>query len=453
MLRAINILILILSLGASQLAYSQVDFNRTPDDDLGNIEDKFQEFFFEALKQKAIENYDRSIVALQKCLNLDKSKSVVYYEIGKNYVQLKNYSAAEDALLKAIEITPDNEWYLDELYGVYVETNDFDKAIETVKQLVKFHPDYKEDLANLYFRMERFKAALELLDELDAELGVSKSREELRNEIYSATGADQERIDYLETRISNNPDNENNYLNLIYRYSQKGDKRKAFEVAERLLKRKPESQLVHLALYKFYLDDNRPEKAIKSMKIVLRSPAIKADAKAKVLNNFVRFVQQNPAYESELLQVTTDVVSDESGRSDAELADYYLKSNDKVKALDYYKRALEKDPENFQLLKNTLLLQIDLKEFKEVVSRSREALDLYPAQPILYLLNGVGHVNLNDPKAAISALEMGLDYIIDDVIMEADFYKQLSLAYKLDNNIEQSQAFDKKAREVLNNND
>ncbi|NNK70650.1 MAG: hypothetical protein HKO96_09240, partial [Flavobacteriaceae bacterium] len=53
MLRAINILILILSLGASQLAYSQVDFNRTPDDDLGNIEDKFQEFFFEALKQKA----------------------------------------------------------------------------------------------------------------------------------------------------------------------------------------------------------------------------------------------------------------------------------------------------------------------------------------------------------------------------------------------------------------
>ncbi|NNF82158.1 MAG: hypothetical protein HKM99_05405, partial [Flavobacteriaceae bacterium] len=168
---------------------------------------------------------------------------------------------------------------------------------------------------------------------------------------------------------------------------------------------------------------------------------------------FVRFVQQNPAYESELLQVTTDVVSDESGRSDAELADYYLKSNDKVKALDYYKRALEKDPENFQLLKNTLLLQIDLKEFKEVVSRSREALDLYPAQPILYLLNGVGHVNLNDPKAAISALEMGLDYIIDDVIMEADFYKQLSLAYKLDNNIEQSQAFDKKAREVLNNND
>ena len=83
----------------------------------------------------------------------------------------------------------------------------------------------------------------------------------------------------------------------------------------------------------------------------------------------------------------------------------------------------------------------------------REVGGVYPAQPILYLLNGVAQVNLKKPKAAIEVLEMGLDYIIDDIQMEADFYKQLSLAHKLDNNIEQSQAFDKKAREVLNNND
>ena len=376
-----------------------------------------------------------------------------YYEIGKNYVQLKNYGAAEDALLKAIEIQPDNEWYLDELYGVYVETREFDKAIDAVKRLVGFHPDYKEDLANLYFRMERFKDALELLDELDATLGVSKSREELRNEIYNATGADKERIEYLETRISNNPDNENNYLNLIYRYSQVGNKVKAFEVAERLLERKPESQLVHLALYKFYMDDDKPEKAISSMKMVLKSPSIKADAKSKVLNDFVRFVQKNPEFESELLEVTTEVVADQSGRSDAEMAAYYLSSNNKAEALKYYKLAFEKNPEDFNLLKNMMLLQIDVGEYNEVAEQSSEALSLYPAQPILYLLNGVAQVNLNKPKEAIEVLEMGLDYIIDDNIMESDFYKQLSLAYKLDNNIEQSQAFDKKAREVLNNND
>ena len=36
----------------SQINYAQVDFNKTPDDDLGDNEDKFQELFYEALKQK-----------------------------------------------------------------------------------------------------------------------------------------------------------------------------------------------------------------------------------------------------------------------------------------------------------------------------------------------------------------------------------------------------------------
>ena len=47
-------------------SYAQVDFNKRPDDDLGNYEDAYQEHFFEALKQKGIENYQRSVDALTK---------------------------------------------------------------------------------------------------------------------------------------------------------------------------------------------------------------------------------------------------------------------------------------------------------------------------------------------------------------------------------------------------
>ena len=83
-----------------QLSIAQVDFNKTSNDDLGNVEDKYQEYFFEALKQKGIENYDRSIEALLKCIKLDDSKSVLYYELGKNYVQLKNFGAPKVHLKK-----------------------------------------------------------------------------------------------------------------------------------------------------------------------------------------------------------------------------------------------------------------------------------------------------------------------------------------------------------------
>ena len=63
-----------------QYAYAQVDFNKVPDDDLGNVEDEFQEHFFEALKQKGIENYERAVEALHKCLNLNSKRPVIYFE-------------------------------------------------------------------------------------------------------------------------------------------------------------------------------------------------------------------------------------------------------------------------------------------------------------------------------------------------------------------------------------
>jgi tetratricopeptide (TPR) repeat protein len=429
--------------------YAQVDFNRTPDDDLGNVEDKFQEHFYEALKQKGIENYDRAIEALLECIKLNDSESAVYFELGKNYVQLKNFGAAEEALKKAISKEPDNEWYLDELYGVYYQMDDFDKALKTVKQLVKYHPDYKEDLASLYFRNKKYKLALRVLDELDAEFGVSRSRDQLRNKIYNADGRDDDRIENLEERVANNPTNEANYLSLIYRYSEQGNTEKAYETAMKLLEQIPNSHLVHLALYKFYLDDNKHQKAISSMKVVLNSTRIKPDAKVKVLNDFVKFVQKNQEYESDLLEVTGMVAIAEGWRTHAELAQYYLSKGDKDLAIKHFELAYEKDGDDFEIIKNLLLLRIDMEQYDGAISLSKSTLEIYPAQPILYLVHGVALNSLSRPNEAIEVLEMGLDYIIEDVRMEADFYIQLSAAYKMINNIKTSETFAKKAEQLL----
>ena len=443
------ILILLIGiLSIPQTFYAQVDFNKRPDDDLGNVEDEFQEYFFEALKQKGIENYDRAVDALQKCLNLNSKLPVIYFELGKNYNKLKNFGAAEDNLKKAIGMQPDNEWFLDELYDVYYQQEDINNAIKTIKQLVKYHPDYKEDLAVLYVREERYKQALDLLDELDADLGISESRDAMRNDIYSITGNADDRIENLEERIANNPNNEDNHLKLIYRYSQIGDIKKAYKAAKHLIKVMPESKFVHLALYKFYLQDNKIEAAINSIKIALGSSDINADAKAKVLKDFVAFVANNPEYESNLIEITTIVDTDKNAQTHSDLGQYYLKAGDKAKALSNFKEALNQRLNDFKLIKDVLLLQLDIADFKAVVSDSEAAIELYPAQPILYLVNGVANNKLNNSATAIDYLEMGLDYLVENLKMEADFYSELSIAYKAINNISKSEAFAKKAQAI-----
>ena len=420
-----------------------------PEDDLGDVTDEYQELFFEALKQKAIENYDRSVESLLKCINIDDSQAVLYFELGKNYKELKNFGEAEDAFKKAISKEPENEWYLDELYDVYYQQRDYDKAIKTVKQLVKYHPDYKEDLASLYLRMRKYNAALKVLDEIDEEQGVSYERDKMRNQIYNATGKTKDRIENLEDRVETNPDKESNYLNLIYRYSESGDKEKAFETAKTLLEVNPESQLVHLALYKFYLDDNDAEKAVESMKIVLKSTKIKPDAKVKVLSDFIRFVGSNPQYEADLLEATTLVSETDNGKTNVEIAQYYLLKGDKETALEYYETALKYESDNFGILRNILLLYIDLNEYQKAVDKSSETIDLFPSQPVLYLIKGVAHNNLDQPEQAINALEEGVDYIIDDNKMLSDYYKQMILAYTKMNNSKKVEELTKKANKLV----
>ncbi|MDO7172192.1 tetratricopeptide repeat protein [Mariniflexile sp. AS56] len=435
-----------------QMSYAQVDFNKKPDDDLGVVEDKFQELFYDALTQKGIENYDRSVEALLKCIELDNSVPVLYFELGKNYNQLKNFGAAEDAFKKAVSKEPENEWFLDALYSFYMEQSEFDKAIKTVKQLVKFHPDYKENLAALYVKTKEYKDALKILDVLDAEFGISVARDFMRNQIYVATGRKKDQIKNLESRVEDNPDKESNYLQLIFRYSENNEKEKAFETAKELLKISPNSQIVHLALYKFYLDDNDAQKAIESMKIVVKSPEIKPEAKLKVLTDFVQFVGNNPQYEADLVEATSLVGANNDSKTLMELGQFYLSKSNKIKALEYFEAALKMDTENFNVLRNVLLLYIDLQKFNAAEKKSGEVLQKYPAQPLFYLIQGVALNQLNQPQKAVDVLEMGLDFIIDDSKMEIDFYKQLSIAYAALNNTAKAKTFSDKAKKLETSN-
>jgi len=413
--------------------WAQEPVNAQVEDDMGIVEDRFQELFFEALKQKAIENYDRAIEALLEAQKMRPDLPEIQFELGKNYKFQGSYDEAVTALNKALEMKPEDEWILDELYDVYVKQDDTENAMAVVKQLVDIHPDYKQDLATLYIKQGEFKLALELLDELDKQFGPNEVRSAMRSEVYNISGDDHGRIDHLILRIKANPKNEENYLNLIYRYSEKGMEKEAYEVTQQLLEEVPDSELAHLALYKFAWSKQEYAVALNSMKIVLKSPQIDSKTKTLVLNDFVELVKLKPEFEEDLIEVTSQVSSD--SRSNIELGYYYLQNGDKVKALESLTKALAENPDDYDLIKNILLLQVDLENYEEVVRQSAEALESFPAQPILYLLNGVANNRIGEPNAAIENLEMGLEYLIEDPAMEIDFYKELSLAHKQKNNI------------------
>lgn len=423
------------------------DSIENPMDNLGNVNDAFQENFFEALKQKGIENYELALSALdkaEKTAKNSKNKAVVYFEMGKNHTYLKEYAQAEENFNRVLKIEGDRLDVLEQFYELYYQQKKYEKSIPLVQKLIPFDEDYREDLANLYTLTKQYDKALSELDELDDSWGESDIRNALRAQIYRVTGNTDGAIENLEQRIDENPKNEREYLNLIFLYSDQGNKEKAFKAAKTLLKNSPNSQLVHLALYKFYLDEDNTSEAIKSMKTVFSSQEVDRETKYKVLGDFLRFVEKNPQYEGELAQIVSSF-STGNGRVYEKLGDYYSAKNKKEEALLFYEKGIIQDPENYNLLKNTLLFQIDFKKYEAAAHLSAEGLEIFPAQALLYLLNGVANNGLQKGDAAIESLETGLDFILEDPKMERDFYEQLSNAYTIKDDSKKAKIYFNKA--------
>jgi tetratricopeptide (TPR) repeat protein len=399
-------------------------------DDLGNVSDEFQENFFEALKQKAITNYDKAIEALKKCIEIDPKPDFLYLELGKNYIELKQFHNAEDNLVKVLDAKPNNRFVLELLFETYFQQRKYKESVTVVEKLVAFNPLFKEQLANLYFLEKRYEDALIVLDELDDEYGTDQYRNRLRKKISSKISNPNSQINRLEQKIKEKPEVEQNYLNLIYLYSKDNQKEKAFETAKLLLKKRPKSEFLHLALYKFYLEENNIEQAISSMKIALKSNKIDIESKYKVINDFLPFLDKNPQYESQLTSIITILSNDQNnGKVFTELGHYYYKKDKKEQALNFYERGIKSNATDFVLLKRILLLQLDLKRYEKAEVGSKLALEMYPAQPIFYLTNGVALIYLEKATEAIEILTIGIDYVIDNLKMESDFYQQISEAY------------------------
>ena len=427
----VSFLMFFFSLICFNAVFSQDTFNNLPNEDLGNASDEFQEAFFEALKEKANGNHEKAIDFLKKCQEINESQSVVYFELGKNFKALKDYDLAEEYLKVAVKIEKTNEWYLDELYDVYLKMKSTEQAIKVLKELLPFHNDYKEDLVDLYIDVKKYSNALNLLNELDESSNFSIEREKTRFKIYNLSNDFRAKKSYLIKQIQKYPKKESYYLKLIVFYSEQNDLENALKISENLVQVLPNSDRVHLSLYKFNLQQTKIDAAVKSLLIVCNSPVIPAKSKIKTLNDFKNFVKVNPSYELLLADILDQWENTKPEQSNKAKAEALLKSKEYKLALSYFEKAIQSKPNNFYLYKQVALLSLQEKIYERALEYSSQGMKLFPVQPLFYLINGTSNNLTNNPNEAIDSLELGIDFVINDNQLKYDFYLQLSESYKL----------------------
>ena len=346
------------------------------------VTDEFQTSYFESLKQKAIMNYDKSITSLEKCLKLQPENPNVLFQLGKNYLLQKNYKQASDFFEKATKIDPKNRWYWAGMYDVAYEQKDYNQAIIVVQKLIEFKNDYKEDLVSLYMNTQQFDKALALINELNDQVGKSEKRDMYKYQIMQDTKLQNPEKDNLIVQIKKNPKDENNYIDLIRIYSESNQEQKALEVAKKLEQEIPTSDWAQVSLFKFHINNNDGDSAVKAMNVVFDSKKIDDKIKHRMLNEFLIFVKTNPKYNPDLEKAIAYFKNDPNVKVPKEVAKFYQNQKDYDKAVQYYELHFKNNSDpDFET--SILLFQcyVEKLQFEVLSKKAEKMIDLFPSQP------------------------------------------------------------------------
>ena len=423
---------------------------QTEPEDIKVETDKFEDLFYESLLQKGIENYDKAITALDKANKFKPNDATVNYELGKNYLALKDYKNAYNYFENATKIDPKNKWFWVGMYDVTYETKNFDQGITVINKLIEFDPKYKEDLTSLYMGTNQFEKALVLIQELDETYGKTDRRELYKIQILSQGKFQNIEITNLEHLIIKNPQEEANYISLIFLYSKNNEEAKAFETVQKLEKAIPNSEWAQVTLFKNYLDSNDAPKAIKAMNIVLASAKIDSKIKHRIVNEFLIFTDKNLQYSADLEKAVGYFDKDTAVDVAKEIGKFFHAKKQWDKAIHYYEKSVSKESVDV-VETNLLLLQAhtEQKQFDIVAKKALVLIETFPTQPQFYYYTGLAYNQLQQFKKAKDLLEMGMDYVVENKELEINFNIQLGEAYNGLGDFKKKDLFFSKANQLL----
>jgi len=370
--------------------------------------------------------------------------------LGKNKLALKDYENAYNSFEKATQIDPKNKWFWLGMYDVNYQTKNFNRAIVVVNKLIEFDEIYKEDLVSLYMNTQQFDKALSLINELNDKIGKSDRRELYKMQILSQGKYQNEEIANLIDQINKNPKQELNYVALIRLYSENNEAEKAFEITRKLESEIPTSEWAQVGLFKYYLDLNEGQKAVNSMNIVLASTKMDSKIKHRILNEFLIFVDTNPQFAPDLGKAISYFANDDNIDVAKEIGKYYHNKKQWDKAVQYYEQAL-KNNSTEDIETNLLLFQayLETKQFDLLNNKATAMVETFPTQPQFHYFSGLANNQLKQFKKAKEMLEMGMDYVIDDVVLEINFNIQLGEAYNGLGDLKKKELYFSKADELL----
>ncbi|MDR1171445.1 MAG: tetratricopeptide repeat protein [Bacteroidales bacterium] len=241
--------------------------------------------FIEATKLKMFGNLPDAANMLTRCTDVNPYDAAAYFQLAEIYSMSDDQANALRYARLAARYDRKNEWYKIQLANLYVAEKNIDSAIVVYRQIIETQPnnaDLRYNLAILYLEKNEYRKALKELDKIEKTYGFTEDMAIAKYRIYSRKRDVKATEAVLAKGIRMYPDELRFYGLLAELYSSTGREREAQENYTRLLEVDPENALGYISMIEFYKDYGNDTKAMEEMQRMYDLKTIDPDLKVEL---------------------------------------------------------------------------------------------------------------------------------------------------------------------------
>ncbi len=417
----------------------------------------FTYYFYSGSKEKLTDNLEAAASSFSKCIQIDKNSAAAHYELANIYYSQKRMTEALIMSKKANELDPTNVWYAQLYCEVLQKNKQYKEAVTVYERTVKANPEKVDllfELANAYIQTGKYNDAIKTYDLIESKTGLNEDISLQKQKLYLRLNNLDKAANEIRKLIQSNPRETKYYGYLADLYSANGQSQKAYEELKKILELDPENPYAHLALADYYRSVKNKEQSYLEIKKAFESPELDIDTKVKILLSYLTITSAAPelkAQADELIGILIKV-HPKDAKAYSIAGDFYYQDKKLAQAADAFEKALEFDKEKFPIWNQLILIYSELTDFDKMYSRSKEASELFPTQPTLFLLNGIAAYQKKMYKEAATSLKTGANLVIDNNQLTEQFNMYLGDTYHALNDFNTSDDYYEKVLKINPNN-
>ena len=417
----------------------------------------YQYVLIEAVKQKNIGNLSEAIKLYSLVIKDQPDCAVAYYEAGSIYLGTNQLELARKNLSKAYELDPENEWYTIAYLNSLGALEEFEEAVDILKDKIKEDPEKTEwefKLALSYFNMGKSGKAIKTLERIEKEKGLSEKITLLKASIYES----EEEYSLAKTEIEK--------VMLIFPEAiqfrvvaaelclKSGDEDAAAGYYLEILDVDSMNIFALTNLTDYYRQKGDFKNSYIYLAKSFSSTQIEMDRKMAILSYYLSEEDHIINYSSELSTVIETFAETHPEESDISLlaADFYIQSQDYSRAYFHLKKYLELQKGSYNIYMQTIMLANAASLNEELVFISSKALEQYPDSADIRFFMGIGFYQSNEFEALID----NFDGISKDRYSSREYASQAQMLtaeayYRIDNYERSDSLFESLIREEPDN--